>query len=147
MLRLLEKETCPLRENVLFEAFFSSADSCALKCLQEPFCVGFNFCEDIAIRDVTCQLTHTRPLNYEHCTDNKWSFYELLNPQRKIPYNKEKLCENGGITTVDLRDGPGSDPYRCQCSFGFTGENCMQKLYFSSCKEAVKDGRYSMPKT
>ena len=46
----------------------------------------------------------------------------------KIPYNKEKLCENGGITTVDLRDGPGSDPYRCQCSFGFTGENCKQEL-------------------
>ena len=30
--------------------------------------------------------------------------------------------------TVDLRDGPGSDPYRCQCSFGFTGENCKQEL-------------------
>ncbi|XP_046864324.1 uncharacterized skeletal organic matrix protein 5-like isoform X2 [Xenia sp. Carnegie-2017] len=99
------------------------------------------------MKDVTCQLTHKRPQNYEICTDNKWIFYELLNPQRKIPYNKEKLCENGGIMTVDLRDGPGSDPYRCQCPFGFTGRYCSVKLIFSSCEEAMrnaslKDGMY-----
>ncbi|XP_046863419.1 uncharacterized protein LOC124457180, partial [Xenia sp. Carnegie-2017] len=42
--------------------------------------------------------------------------------------NKEKICESGGITTIDLRDGPGSDPYRCQCPFGFTGKHCSIKL-------------------
>ncbi len=25
---------------------------------------------------------------------------------------------------LDLSDGPGSDPYRCQCPKGFTGELC-----------------------
>ncbi|XP_046863898.1 uncharacterized skeletal organic matrix protein 5-like isoform X1 [Xenia sp. Carnegie-2017] len=49
--------------------------------------------------------------------------------------------------TVDLRDGPGSDPYRCQCPFGFTGRYCSVKLIFSSCEEAMrndslKDGMY-----
>ncbi|XP_028397424.1 uncharacterized protein LOC114521239 [Dendronephthya gigantea] len=35
-----------------------------------------------------------------------------------------KHCKNGGKTIIDLRDGPSSDPYRCECPKGFKGDTC-----------------------
>ena len=35
-----------------------------------------------------------------------------------------KNCKNGGKTIIDLKDGPGSDPYRCECADGYTGDLC-----------------------
>ena len=35
-----------------------------------------------------------------------------------------KNCKNGGKTIIDLKDGPGSDPYRCECARGYIGDLC-----------------------
>ena len=35
-----------------------------------------------------------------------------------------KNCKNGGKTIIDLKDGPGSDPYRCECAHGYIGDLC-----------------------
>ena len=35
-----------------------------------------------------------------------------------------KNCKNGGKTIIDLKDGPGSDPYRCECADGYSGDLC-----------------------
>ena len=35
-----------------------------------------------------------------------------------------KNCKNGGKTIIDLKDGSGSDPYRCECAHGYTGDLC-----------------------
>ena len=35
-----------------------------------------------------------------------------------------KNCKNGGKTIIDLKDGPGSDPYRCECAEGYSGDLC-----------------------
>ena len=40
-----------------------------------------------------------------------------------------KNCKNGGKTIIDLKDGPGSDPYRCECADGYTGDLCETGLY------------------
>jgi hypothetical protein len=42
----------------------------------------------------------------------------------QVPCNKIKNCKNGGKTIIDLKDGPGSDPYRCKCSKGCLGDLC-----------------------
>ncbi|XP_046861293.1 uncharacterized protein LOC124454564 [Xenia sp. Carnegie-2017] len=124
IMRLLEKETCSLMKDVLLETNSPSILSCSLKCLQEPFCVGVNFRRDRTIENVNCQLTSKRLHNIQNCNDNSWTFYELLNPQREIPVNIKKLCKNDGKAIIDLKDGPGSDPYKCQCRHGFTGKYC-----------------------
>ena len=40
-----------------------------------------------------------------------------------------KNCKNGGKTIIDLKDGPGSDPYRCECADGYTGDICETGRY------------------
>ena len=35
-----------------------------------------------------------------------------------------KNCQNGGVTIIDLKDGPGSNPYKCQCEQGYSGDLC-----------------------
>jgi hypothetical protein len=35
-----------------------------------------------------------------------------------------KNCKNGGKTIIYLKDGPGSDPYRCECPKGYSGDLC-----------------------
>ena len=35
-----------------------------------------------------------------------------------------KNCKNGGKTIIDPKDGPDSDPYRCQCARGYSGDLC-----------------------
>ena len=42
----------------------------------------------------------------------------------QIPCHKIKNCKNGGKTIIDLKDGPGSDPYRCECAEGYSGDLC-----------------------
>ena len=42
----------------------------------------------------------------------------------QIPCHKMKNCQNGGKTIIDLKDGPDSDPYRCQCVQGYSGDLC-----------------------
>ena len=90
-LRLLEStlfcnfsETCPLIKDIMFETTYPSRLSCSMKCLQDPYCEGINFREDKGMGDVNCQLTHTLQKNHEPCSNNVWSFYKLLNPQRKV---------------------------------------------------------------
>ena len=45
-------------------------------------------------------------------------------PPFQVPCNKIKKCKNGGKTIIDLRNGPGSDPYRCRCPRKFKGDLC-----------------------
>ena len=45
-----------------------------------------------------------------------------------MPPNTENTCKNGGRMVINLKDGPSSNPYRCQCSHGFTGENCLVRV-------------------
>ena len=42
----------------------------------------------------------------------------------KVPCHKMKNCKNGGKTIIDLKDGPGSDPYRCECAGRYIGDLC-----------------------
>jgi hypothetical protein len=35
-----------------------------------------------------------------------------------------KNCKNGGKTITYLKDGPGSDPYKCECPMGYGGDLC-----------------------
>jgi hypothetical protein len=42
----------------------------------------------------------------------------------QVPCHKMKNCKNGGKTIIYLKDGPGSDPYRCECPKGFSGDLC-----------------------
>ena len=35
-----------------------------------------------------------------------------------------KNCKNGGKTIIYLKDGPGSDPYKCECPKGVSGDLC-----------------------
>ncbi|CAB4041684.1 Hypothetical predicted protein, partial [Paramuricea clavata] len=35
-----------------------------------------------------------------------------------------KNCQNLGKTIIDLKDGPGSDPYKCECSKQYSGDLC-----------------------
>ena len=35
-----------------------------------------------------------------------------------------KDCKNGRKTIIYLKDGPDSDPYRCQCAHGYGGDLC-----------------------
>ena len=50
-------------------------------------------------------------------------FYITLS-YMQIPCHKMKNCQNGGKTIIDLKDGPDSDPYRCQCVQGYSGDLC-----------------------
>jgi hypothetical protein len=36
----------------------------------------------------------------------------------QVPCHKKKNCKNGGKTIIYLKDGPGSDRYRCECPKG-----------------------------
>ena len=47
-----------------------------------------------------------------------------MNKYFQVPCNKIKNCKNGGKTIIDLKDGPGSDPYRCECSKEYQGDLC-----------------------
>jgi hypothetical protein len=49
---------------------------------------------------------------------------KLMNKYFQVPCNNIKNCKNGGKTIIDLKYGPGSDPYRCKCSKGCLGDLC-----------------------
>jgi hypothetical protein len=42
----------------------------------------------------------------------------------QVPCHKKKNCKNGGKTIIYLKDGPSSDPYRCECPKGYSGDLC-----------------------
>ena len=42
----------------------------------------------------------------------------------QVPCHKMKNCKTGGKTIIYLKDGPGSDPYRCECPKGFSEDLC-----------------------
>jgi hypothetical protein len=47
-----------------------------------------------------------------------------MNKYFQVPCKKIKKCKNGGKTIIDLKNGPGSDPYRCECSKEYQGDLC-----------------------
>ena len=69
------------------EATHGLSSSCAQKCLQEPFCAGYNFKNIYQKKKSNCQLA--RGLNYSmnNCNndDKGWVFYHLLG-HRKVSY-------------------------------------------------------------
>ncbi|XP_028408702.1 uncharacterized protein LOC114531261 [Dendronephthya gigantea] len=121
--RMLYRDVCPLTKNKLFESTYGLQSSCAQKCLQDPFCAGYNFNKKKV--KPNCQLTHTLDHHFGDCNinDKGWIFYHPLAP-RKVPCNKMKRCKHGGKTIIDLRNGPGSNPYRCKCPKGVKGDLC-----------------------
>jgi hypothetical protein len=58
-----------------------------------------------------------------------------MNKYFQVSCNNIKNCKNGGKTIIDLKDGPGSDPYRCECPKEYPGDLCDKfgKIY----REAV----------
>ena len=42
----------------------------------------------------------------------------------QVPCHKKKNCNNGGKTIIYLKYGPGTDPYRCECPKGYSGDLC-----------------------
>ncbi|XP_028415636.1 uncharacterized protein LOC114539001 [Dendronephthya gigantea] len=124
--RLLQKDACSVpKTSRISEATYSLSSSCAQKCLQEPFCVGYNFKNMLKKTNSNCQLAHALNYNMSNCNidDEGWVFYHLLG-QRKVPCSKMKNCKNGGKTVIDLNDGPGSDPYKCRCEGKYKGNLC-----------------------
>jgi hypothetical protein len=47
-----------------------------------------------------------------------------MNKYFQVSCNNIKSCKNGGKTVIDLKDGPGSDPYRCECPKEYQGDLC-----------------------
>jgi hypothetical protein len=66
---------------------------------------------------------------------------KLMNQYFVIPCNKIKNCKNGGKTIIDLKFGPGSDPYRCECSKEYQGDLCNK--FGKMNKQATNLNRYS----
>jgi hypothetical protein len=61
----------------------------------------------------------------------------------QVPCHKKKNCKNGGKTIIYLKDGPGSDPYRCECPKGFSGDFCqfgelLEKKIAAQDKDEIK---------
>ena len=48
-----------------------------------------------------------------------------------MPCSKMKNCKNGGKTIIDLKNGPGSDPYKCKCLEQYEGDHCEYGEYFT----------------
>ncbi|XP_028397375.1 uncharacterized protein LOC114521156 [Dendronephthya gigantea] len=117
------KDVCPLTKNKLYESTYGLHSSCAQKCLQNPFCAGYNFNKKKV--KPNCQLTNTLDHDFGDCNinDKGWIFYHPVAP-RKVPCSKMKRCKYGGKTIIDLRNGPGSDPYRCKCPKAYKGDLC-----------------------
>ncbi|CAB3994649.1 von Willebrand factor D and EGF domain-containing [Paramuricea clavata] len=141
--RSLYGDVCPLTKDILSEATYDFHNHCGMKCLQNPFCAGYNFKKKHQKKTSNCQLTHTLDHNFHDCNadDKGWIFYHPVAPRKaefllvygelnsntfvsQFPCNKMKSCKNGGKTIIYLKDGPGSDPYRCECLKGFSGDLC-----------------------
>ena len=67
---------------MLSEATFGFVMDCAMKCLQDPFCAGYNF--KLNQRKGNCQLTHTLDHNFHDCKadDKGWIFYHPVGPRK-----------------------------------------------------------------
>ncbi|CAB4013703.1 Hypothetical predicted protein [Paramuricea clavata] len=104
--RSLYGDVCPLIKDILSEATYDFQNHCGMNCLQNPFCAGYNFKKKHQKKTPNCQLTHTLDHNFHDCNadDKGWVFYHPVAPAKK--------------------DGPGSDPYRCECPKGYGGDLC-----------------------
>ena len=73
---------CPLIKNMLSEATFGFPMDCAMMCLQDPFCAGYNF--KLKQRKSNCQLTHTLDHKFHDCKadDKGWIFYHPVGPRK-----------------------------------------------------------------
>ncbi|CAB4030272.1 Hypothetical predicted protein, partial [Paramuricea clavata] len=82
--RMVYEDVCPLIENILSEATYDFGDHCAMKCLQYPFCAGYNFKKKYQKNTPNCQLTHTLDHNFHHCNadDKGWIFYHPVAPRK-----------------------------------------------------------------
>ncbi|CAB3997432.1 fibropellin-1-like isoform X1, partial [Paramuricea clavata] len=123
--RSLYGDVCPLTKDILSQATYDFQNHCGMKCLQNPLCAGYNFKKKHQKKTPNCQLTNTLDHNFHECNadDKGWIFYHPVAP-RMVPCHKMKNCKNGGKTIIYLKDGPGSDPYRCECLKGFSGDLC-----------------------
>lgn len=73
---------CPLTKNKLYETTYDLQNSCAQRCLQDPFCAGYNFKEKE--EKPNCQLTHTFDHDFYDCNidDKGWIFYHPIVPRK-----------------------------------------------------------------
>ena len=56
-----------------------------------------------------------------------------------------KNCKNGGKTIIDLKDGPGSDPYECECPHGYGGDLCEIGRYGKTFSSRNREKREVIP--
>ena len=79
-------DVCPLTKNKLSESKYDSQSSCAHRCLQDPFCAGYNFNKKKV--KPNCQLTNTLNHDFGDCNinDKGWIFFHPLTP-RKVKSN------------------------------------------------------------
>jgi hypothetical protein len=77
-------DVCPLIKNILSEATYDFKNHCAMKCLQYPFCAGYNFKKKHQKKTPNCQLTHTLDHSFHDCsTDYKgWICYHPVAPRK-----------------------------------------------------------------
>ena len=75
-------DVCSLVENLLSEVTFDLSHDCAMKCLQDPFCAGYNF--RLKQRKRNCQLTHKLHHKFHDCNadDKGWIFYHPVGPRK-----------------------------------------------------------------
>jgi hypothetical protein len=97
-------DVCHLTNNILSEATYNFQNHCAMKCLQYPFCAGYNFKKKHQKKTSNCQLTHTVDHNFHDCNadDKGGIFYHPVAPRKVQNCSKNilnKLCPNWFIYT------------------------------------------------
>ncbi len=83
ILNYFSLDACRLIKNVFSEVSVDLADECAHQCLQDIFCVGYNFKEK-QMKKPNCQLTHKPEHKFHSCNkdDKGWSFFHAVGPRK-----------------------------------------------------------------
>ncbi|CAB4020380.1 Hypothetical predicted protein, partial [Paramuricea clavata] len=100
----MEKEYCMPEDftNVAIPFRLLYGDNhCAMKCLQYPFCAGYNFKKKHQKKTPNCQLTHTLDHNFHDCNadDKGWIFYHPIAPRKQQVKNR---CPPEPATQQDM---------------------------------------------
>jgi hypothetical protein len=96
-------DVCPLiKDYILSEATYDFQIHCAMDCLQDPFCAGYNFTKKHQKKTPNCQLTHTLDHNfYDGNADDKgWIFYHPVAPRKVRNCSKNTAILNARISLL-----------------------------------------------
>ena len=96
-------DVCPLiKDYILSEATYNFQIHCAMDCLQDPFCAGYNFKKKHQKKTPNCQLTHTLDHNFHDCNadDKGWIFYHPVAPRKVRNCSKNTAILNARISLL-----------------------------------------------